>query len=129
MAFAGTAEHHTPPFRHRKSVEVGEEADVLSSAVTGKKRTNKAIPLEILNFKKSFFRQSLTATVIQVHELIRRGDMTNDIEPTDGLTFCNAVSHDHRGEAPPVQRIFRPATSVVQVFERVVFFDQYSHGK
>lgn len=70
---------------------------------------------------------AFAVAMIQIHKLICRCDMTDDVELVDRFLFCDLVSQHHACEGSSVAGDFCPFSRRGQVFLRLFFFNQYGH--
>src|ERR1700690_1144154 len=73
--------------------------------------------------------KSLASPVIQIDELIRLGNVADDVEFADGLVLRGLERSSRRRKISAVARIFRPLSFTRQIFESVLVFDEYVHGR
>ena len=73
--------------------------------------------------------KSLASSMVEVDELIRLGNVADDVEFADGLLLRGLERRFRRRKTPAVARIFRPLSLPGQIFEGVLVFDEYVHGR
>jgi hypothetical protein len=65
--------------------------------------------------------------VVQVDELVRRRDVTDNVESGNGFALRGSNRRFRCRKTFALARIFRPLPHLVQIFEGVAIFDKYVH--
>jgi hypothetical protein len=92
----------------------------------GIKRVGFPLPSPIQLSGRHCF-QTLAFPVIQVDELLRFHDVTNDIEFSDGFFLGRSKGGGSVGKALGIQDVFAPNTGDGKIFQTVGVLDQYVH--
>ena len=77
--------------------------------------------------RSHFFLRPGAASMIQIDELMGRGNMTDDVETANGFLLGGAEGQARGWKVFSAEWILRPLSGGHQVFKRVWVFDQDLH--